>query len=218
MRNDKAAPMQKILNGVVYEWRVIVVILIGAASNTGKTLMAQKLLELHKITYLSIDHLKMGLFRADENCKFTPDDSNKKIEKYLWPIIKGIIMTNIENNQNIIIEGCYLFPNRIKEFNDEYLKHIIPVFMGFSRSYIEQNFISGIIRYMSEIESKESEERPMAQFVMEHMEYKEMCKKSNIKFFEIDENYEKEIDIIYQWIDKEYLIKMQNNVSNTYSI
>ena len=84
------------------------VILIGAESLTGKTLMTQKLLETYKIPYLSVDHLKMGLYRANENCGFKPDDSNDVIERYLWPILKGIVETNIENNQSIIIEGCYI--------------------------------------------------------------------------------------------------------------
>ncbi len=40
------------------------IILIGGSSHTGKTLMAQKLLEKYKFPYLSIDHLKMGLIRS----------------------------------------------------------------------------------------------------------------------------------------------------------
>jgi len=92
------------------------VILIGGISCTGKTLMSQKLLEKYKIPYLSIDHLKMGLIRGDTNCSFTSMDSNEVIGEKLWPIIKGIIMTNIENNQNIIIEGCYLLPNLQQQY------------------------------------------------------------------------------------------------------
>lgn len=68
--------------------------------------MAQKLLELYKIPYLSIDHLKIGLIRGDYDCGFTALDSNESITNNLWSIVKGIIMTNIENNQHIIIEGC----------------------------------------------------------------------------------------------------------------
>ncbi len=42
------------------------VILITGASHTGKTALAQKLLEKYKFPYLSIDHLKMGLIRNVE--------------------------------------------------------------------------------------------------------------------------------------------------------
>ena len=37
------------------------IILIAGASHTGKTVLAQKLLEKYKYPYLSIDHFKMGL-------------------------------------------------------------------------------------------------------------------------------------------------------------
>lgn len=66
--------------------------------------MAQKLLEKYKTPYFSVDHLKMGMFRGDINCGFTPQDSNEMISDKLWPIIKGMIMTAIENNQNLIID------------------------------------------------------------------------------------------------------------------
>lgn len=41
------------------------VILISGASHTGKTKLAQQLLEKYKYPYLSIDHLKWGLSVAE---------------------------------------------------------------------------------------------------------------------------------------------------------
>ena len=49
------------------------IILITGASHTGKTQLAQKLLEKYKYPYLSIDHLKMGLIRS-ENTTLTVED------------------------------------------------------------------------------------------------------------------------------------------------
>ncbi len=163
--------------------------------------MAQKLLEKYKIPYLSIDHLKMGLYRANVDCGFTPTDSNEKIEQHLWPIIKGIILTNIENGQNIIIEGCYLFPNRLKEFDEQTLKHIIPVFMGFSENYIKKNFESKIIANMSVIEMKGENDLPIEAFISGNENLKGLCEESNVPFFEIDGDYETEIKKVYDWID-----------------
>ena len=40
------------------------VTIITGASHTGKTALAQRLLEKHHTPYLSIDHLKMGLLRS----------------------------------------------------------------------------------------------------------------------------------------------------------
>jgi len=179
------------------------VILIGAESCTGKTLMAQKLLEKYSVPYLSVDLIKMALYRAGGNCGFTPEDSNEHIEEYLWPILKGIIETTIENGQSIIIEGAYIFPHRLQEFDDEYISKIIPVFMVFSKKYIENNFNSAIIKYNSVIELRGEEDRPMEWFVAAHDEMKLRCVESSVKYFEIDGDYEKEVSHVYEWIDGE---------------
>lgn len=81
------------------------IILISGASHTGKTLLAQKLLEKYKYPILSIDLLKMGLIRSG-NTSLTPED-DEKLEEYLWPIIREMIKTAIENKQSLIIEGAY---------------------------------------------------------------------------------------------------------------
>ena len=81
------------------------VILITGASHTGKTVLAQRMLEKYKYPYLSIDHLKMGLIRSG-NTELTPEDDDKLTE-YLWPIAREIVKTTIENHQNLIVEGCY---------------------------------------------------------------------------------------------------------------
>ena len=71
--------------------------LITGASHTGKTILAQRLLEKYKYPYFSIDHLKMGLIRSG-NTELTPMDDNE-LTKYLWPIVCEMIKTAIENKQ-----------------------------------------------------------------------------------------------------------------------
>ena len=78
------------------------IISITGASHTGKTLLAQRLLERYQYPYLSIDHLKMGLIRSG-NTSLTPEN-DVELEGYLWPIVREIIKTAIENQQNLIVE------------------------------------------------------------------------------------------------------------------
>jgi putative acetyltransferase len=210
---------------VLYSWSEIIyilnikgseamIILIGGVGYAGKTLMAQKLLEKYKIPYLSIDHLKMGIYRSDTNCGFTPESdaetgSFELIANKLWGIIKGIIMTNIENKQNLIIEGAYLFPEKIKEFeklaNDEYeySPHIISFYLGFSESYIKNNYLTKVRANRSVIEDRQYEDTDTWEdYLSENERVKTMCEKSGAKYFEIDSNYEEEIQKVYDWIDE----------------
>ena len=93
------------------------IILITGASHTGKTILAQRLLEKYKYPYLSIDHLKMGLIRSG-NTNLTPED-DEELTDYLWPIVCEMIKTAIENKQNLIVEGCYVPPEWKTDFTRE---------------------------------------------------------------------------------------------------
>ena len=127
------------------------IILITGASHTGKTLLAQRLLEKYSYPYLSIDHLKMGLIRSG-NTDLTPEDDDELTE-YLWPIIREIVKTAIENRQNLIVEGCYTPFHWRQDFDERYLPSICFICLAMSERYIENHF-GEIIGHESEIESR----------------------------------------------------------------
>ena len=127
------------------------IILIAGASHTGKTLLAQKMLEKYRFPYLSIDHLKMGLIRSG-NTGLTPAD-DEALTEYLWPIIKEIVKTAIENRQNLIVEGCYIPFQWRKDFDERYLPSIRFICLAMSENYIENHF-GEIIGYESKIEDR----------------------------------------------------------------
>ena len=182
------------------------IILISGVGYAGKTLMAQRLLEKYHYPTLSIDHIKMGLYRADIGCGFTPTDSAEFIGEKLWPILKGIIMTCVENNQNLVIEGCYLFPEKINELEVEHLDNIISFYLGFSTEYVEEYFESKILKHSSVIEQRgecDATLQAMQEFIVQNNMYKERSDKFGAKYFEIQNNYEEEIKSVYFWIDSE---------------
>lgn len=118
--------------------------MIAGASHTGKTLLAQKLLEKYKIPYMSIDHLKMGLIRSGQTRLTVNDDA--ELTEYLWSIVKEIVKTAIENKQNLIIEGCYIPFGWREDFCGEYLSEIKYVCLIMTERYIENSF-ADIIEY-----------------------------------------------------------------------
>ena len=127
------------------------IIIITGASHTGKTLLAQKLLERYGYPYLSIDHLKMGLIRSGYT-DLTPEDDDALAE-YLWPVVRGIIKTAVENRQDLIVEGCYVPPALRQDFDERYLPFIRVICLAMTEGYIEEHF-DDIIRHESDIESR----------------------------------------------------------------
>ena len=114
------------------------VILITGASHTGKTVLAQRMLERYRYPYLSIDHLKMGLIRSGQT-DLTPEDDDALTE-YLWPIVREMIKTAVENRQDLIVEGCYVPFDWRKDFDESYLASIRYICLAMTDDYIDGHF------------------------------------------------------------------------------
>lgn len=170
------------------------IILITGASHTGKTALAQRLLERYKYPYLSIDHLKMGLIRSG-NTTLTPVSDDKALTDYLWPIVCEMIKTAIENDQNLIVEGCYIPFAWSKDFESEYLNNIKYYCLVMSEQYITNHF-SDIKRYASVVENRgEDEECTIETVLRENAEKLEQCQKHKVNYLLIDEEYRIDIEL-----------------------
>ena len=167
------------------------VILITGASHTGKTLLAQKLLEKYKYPYLSIDHLKMGLIRSG-NTTLTPLSDDTELTAYLWPIVREIIKTAIENKQNLIVEGCYIPFDYKKDFTKEYLENINFYCLVMSENYIKNHF-DDIKKYENVIENRLCDDCAIETLIKDNLTVLELAKVHNVNYILIDDKYE--IDI-----------------------
>ncbi len=169
------------------------IVLITGASHTGKTALAQKLLEKYKYPYLSIDHLKMGLIRSG-NTELTPMDDNELTE-YLWPIVCEMIKTAIENKQNLIVEGCYIPLDWHKDFDAEYLENIKYYCLIMSEEYIRNHF-SDIKKYANVIENRLDDEWCTIENVLaDNAEVLGLVQKYNVNYIIIDDKYEIDINL-----------------------
>lgn len=169
------------------------IVLITGASHTGKTVLAQKLLETYQYPYLSMDHLKMGFIRSG-NTDLTPED-DEKLEACLWPIVREMIKTAIENKQHLIVEGCYIPFDWKEDFSDQHLREIRYYCLVLSRNYIERHF-SDIKKYANEIEQRLDDSWcTMSSVLADNMHYLEMCQTYGCNYILIDGDYYVEIDL-----------------------
>ncbi len=164
------------------------IILITGASHVGKTNLSQKLLEKYKYPYFSIDHLKMGLIRSG-NTTLTPMDDDK-LTDYLWPIVREMVKTAIENSQNLIVEGCYIPFDWEKDFDAEYLKDIKYYCLILSEKYINAHF-DDIKKYASVIENRLDDSWCTKESVLEdNANYLSLAQKHGVDYILIDDKYE----------------------------
>ncbi len=168
------------------------VVIITGASHTGKTYIAQKLLEKYGYPYLSIDHLKMGLIRSGYTDLSTEDD--EALTDYLWPIIREMIKTAIENNQNLIVEGCYIPFDWSKDFAENYLAQIQMYCIVMTEEYVKKKF-SNIQRFANVIESRISDDISVDSVAEDNARFLEMKNNKNTQLIIIDTDYDIDIKL-----------------------
>ena len=170
------------------------IILIAGASHTGKTALSQKLLEKYKYPYFSIDHLKMGLIRSG-NTELTPTSDDSDLTAYLWPIVREMIKTAIENKQNLIVEGCYIPFDWAKDFEKEYLNSIKYYCLVMSEDYI-RNHYADKKSYASIIESRlDDDDCTLESVIEDNRQVLELAIAHEVNYILIDDEYKIDIDL-----------------------
>ena len=168
------------------------ILLITGPSHTGKTALAQRLLEAYHYPYLSIDHLKMGLIRSG-NTALTPAD-DEALTDYLWPIVREMVKTAIENGQNLIVEGCYIPFDWAKDFDEAYRKHIRCCCLVMSEGYIRAHF-DDIRGYANVIERRLDDGDCTLEWALaENARFLEDAKRHGVEYVLIDDKYEIDLD------------------------
>ena len=168
------------------------IILISGASHVGKTALAQKLLQKYNYPYFSIDHLKMGLIRS-HNPELTPMSTDEKLTEYLWPIIREMIKTAIENKQNLVVEGCYIPFDWEKDFEENYLSQIKYYCLVLSEKYIETHY-EDIMAHANDVEKRLDDSHCSKEYLIrENQQMLSNCEKYGLTYILIDDKYD--IDI-----------------------
>ena len=106
-----------------------------------------------------------------------------------------MIKTAIENNQNLIVEGCYIPFDWQKDFSSKYLESIKYYCLIMSEEYIKNHF-ADIKKYANIIENRLEDGSCTRESVMaDNAEILALAKKYNVNYILIDEKYEVNIDL-----------------------
>lgn len=169
------------------------IILIAGASHTGKTLLAQKLLEKYHYPILSIDLLKMGLIRSGQTDLTVTDDD--KLTTYLWQIVREMIKTAIENKQNLIIEGCYIPFEWRNDFSQDYLAEIKYICLVMSKNYILNHFND--IKINADVIEKRLDDSDFTQgeALKDNENILQQCQKYSLPYHLINKEYNLDVEL-----------------------
>lgn len=166
--------------------------LIAGAPHTGKTLLAQRLLERRHIPYLSLDQLKMGLIRSGTIALSSTQD--EALTAVVWPIAREMIRTALENRQSLIVEGCYIPYTWQQDFSPEEQAHIRYLCLIMSRDYLLRHF-ARVRQYANVVEHRlDDSDFSLDTALADNAETLRQCRLHGLPYRLIDEEYPLEID------------------------
>ncbi len=173
------------------------ILLIGGPGCTGKTLLAQRVMERCAVPYVSLDHLKMGMIRGLPGCPFTALNPDADIAAHLWPVAEAMAQVVLENGQHLILEGCYIPYPAAARLEREHPGLVRAVYLAFSREYLERHWEDGVLRCRDAIERRLfPEERTVEEAIREHRETVEQCRRWRLTCREISGDYERALSDI----------------------
>ena len=124
----------------------------------------------------------------------TPED-DEMLTDYLWPIVREIIKTAIENKQNLVIEGGYIPFGWRKDFSDNYLKEIQFYCLAMTKNYIVNHF-EEIKKYANVVENRiDDSDCTIERLICENEFNINMCKQYRLDCILSDKSYNNKIDL-----------------------
>jgi 2-phosphoglycerate kinase len=133
----------------------------------------------------------MGLIRSG-NTELTPLSDDGELTVYLWPIVREMIKTAVENKQNLIVEGCYVPFDWADDFEKEYLDEIKYYCLIMSENYIRNHF-DDIIGYADVIEKRLCDDCTIETVLEDNARNLSLAKKYGVNYIMIDDIYDIEI-------------------------
>ena len=120
---------------------------------------------------------------------------DEELTAYLWPVVREMIKTAVENSQNLIIEGCYIPFDWEKDFDDDYLPHIKYCCLIMSEKYIRNHF-DDIKKHANVIENRLDDSWcTMESVLADNAKMLKQAKEHGVNYKLIDDAYDVEFNL-----------------------
>ncbi len=103
---------------------------IGGAARTGKSILARRLLTEMQFPFLSLDVLKMGLTRGVPEFAIDPDAGGLQVAERLWPLVREMSVSLLHDRIDYVFEGEIL-PQHVAALRQTHPAQVRACFLGY---------------------------------------------------------------------------------------
>ncbi len=163
--------------------------LLTGASHTGKTALARRILVARPRLSLSLDLLKMGCIRGGLTA-LTPEDDDA-LAAFLWPVVRGVMRTALENGQDLLIEGGYIPEDWEEDFTADERRFIRYGGLVMTETYIRTHW-ADILAHGCDAERRKDPSWTMADALADNAQHEAACLRRGLPILYIREDWEQD--------------------------
>jgi hypothetical protein len=182
-------------------------IYIGGAARTGKGILVRRLLHEHRMSFLSLDVLKMGLTRGVPEYDIDPDAGPIIVSERLWPLVREMSINLLGEGVDYIIEGEVL-PKHVAAFQRDHPGKVKACFLGYVPITLEQKLReirahAGLPNDWSSEYSDPELLNVITEMIIFSQYLKDECAVYGLRYFDTSENFEQVLDAVMAFICSE---------------
>lgn len=117
-----------------------------------------------------------------------PLSEDDALMQYLWPIVREMIKTALENEQHLIIEGCYIPWDWQKDFSADELNRIRFICLLMSDAYLCAHF-DEVKKHADVIEKRLDDDCTLEGVRQDNARMRQLCALHDLPHVLIDERY-----------------------------
>lgn len=163
--------------------------LLTGASHTGKTALALRILAARPRLSLSLDLLKMGLIRGGLTA-LTPENDDA-LAAFLWPVVRGLMKTALENGQDLLIEGGYIPEDWAEDFTEAERRSIWYCGLVMTETYLRTHW-ADILAHGCDAERRKDPSWAMADALEENAQHEAACLRRGLPVLYISQDWEQD--------------------------
>lgn len=163
--------------------------LLTGASHTGKTTLALRILAARPRLSLSLDLLKMGCIRGGLTA-LTPEDDDA-LADFLWPVVRGILRTALENGQDLLVEGGYIPEDWAEDFTADERRSIRFCGLVMTEPYIRTHW-ADILGHENAAEKRKTSDFTLEDALADNAQLEAACLRRGLPILYIREDWERD--------------------------
>jgi hypothetical protein len=105
--------------------------IVGGAPRAGKSILARRMLEEHKVAYFPTDILMIGVAAAMPELGLKPSDPARTRAPIIWPMLRAMAVAILESGEDYLIEGDVLMPAHVVELRERFGSAVMSCFIGY---------------------------------------------------------------------------------------